>query len=149
ASRELLSDCVTRNSRGRGVKVALFYAHGNRDVTGSGIAETEGRAWLANWRCSAFGGFAGCGGVVAFAVDGGNFATHRTQVSGNRATMMDRMGHANLREANRRELKQAAKINGLDERFAVKLRELGEIPLEAFGIVGGNDSGSLHGIGPR
>jgi len=75
-------------------------------------------------------GFFGLGGVVAFAVDGGDFAAHGAELSGELAAMMNGVGEADLEKEDGGLLEHAAEVHDFDELFA---GELGE-GVEIFGV---------------
>ena len=73
------------------------------------------------------GGFFGQGGVVAFAVDGGDFAAHGTEIGGELAAMVDGVNQAELEKQDGGLLDQAAEVHDFDELFAGKFAEGFEI----------------------
>src|SRR5882724_1311564 len=83
-------------------------------------------------RCSSLGlgGFFGQGGVVAFAVDGGDFATHGSEISGELAPMVNSVVEAKLEEEDGGLLEHAAEVDDFGELFS---REFGEC-VEIFGV---------------
>src|SRR5262249_23355560 len=80
------------------------------------------------------GGFAGLGRIVAFAVDRRDLTAHGAQIRGKLPAMMGGMQNADLREADCRQLKKAAKVDDFDERLAMQLGQLGKVFLEPFHV---------------
>jgi hypothetical protein len=66
------------------------------------------------------GGFFGQGGIVAFPVDGGDFAAHGAEIGGELAAMVDGVNHAELEKQDGGLLDQAAEVHDFDELFAGK-----------------------------
>src|SRR6202007_1638352 len=97
--------------------------------------------------CLTAGGFAGLGGVVAFAVDGRNFGAHAPQVGRKLPAVMNGMDHAEHYEGNGRALEHAAKIHHLHELVTGELRQGLEIHCEPLLIPSRDFLRSLYAIG--
>src|SRR5216683_1372011 len=76
------------------------------------------------------GGLFGQGGVVAFAVDGGDFTAHRAEIGGELAAMVDGVDEAELEKEHGGLLDQAAKVHDFDQLFAGKFGQ----GVEVFGV---------------
>ena len=80
--------------------------------------------------CRGLGGFFGQGGVVAFAVDGGDFAAHGAKIGRKLAAMMNGVEEAELEKEDGGLLEQAAEVNDFGELFAGKFGK----GFEIFGV---------------
>src|ERR1700745_924941 len=76
------------------------------------------------------GGFFGLSGVVAFAVDGGNFATHRAEIGGELTAMVNGVDEAELEKEDGGLLEHAAEGHDFEKLFG---SEFGE-GIEMFGV---------------
>jgi hypothetical protein len=76
------------------------------------------------------GGFFGQGGVVAFAVDGGDFAPHGTEIGRKLTAMMNGVAEAEEEKKDRGLLEEAAEVNDFGELFSGKFTE----GVEIFGV---------------
>jgi len=76
------------------------------------------------------GGFFGEGGVVAFSVDGGDFAAHGTEISGELAAVVNGVVEAEPEKKDCGLLEDAAEVDDFSELFAGKFCE----GLEIFGV---------------
>jgi hypothetical protein len=101
-------------------------------------------------------GFFGLGGVVAFAVDGGNFAAHGTEIGGELAAVVNGVAESELEEHNGGHLDHAAEVDDFGELFAGKFADGIEVFGEFFlvpcgdlrgsgGVVGNFDTAGIEG----
>src|SRR6266481_4129924 len=76
------------------------------------------------------GGLFGQGGVVAFAIDGGDFAAHGAEIGGELAAMVNGVDEAELEKEDGGLLDHAAEVHDFDELLAGKLGK----GFEIFGV---------------
>ena len=94
-----------------------------------------------------FGGFAGFGGIVAFAVDGGNFASGGAEIGGELATVMDGMPDGELRIDDGGKLHESAEIDDFDELLAGEFGDAIDICVEGIIEPRGDAGGIFNGFG--
>ncbi len=73
------------------------------------------------------GGFFGLGGIVAFAIDGGDFAAHGAEIGGELAAVVNGVNEAELEKEDGGLLDHAAEVHDFDELFAGKFGKSVEI----------------------